>query len=96
MRAKNHWKPWTPNEERRLMQLADQKVAPHAIADELDRSVNAVRNKARCLGILLPLYNRRQRITYPTANSTSGSQSRGAMPMNSGNEKRGGTQCPTN
>ena len=61
MRAKNHWKPWTPAEERRLEQLAQQDVAVHAIAVELDRSVTAIRNKAKCLGILLPLYNHRTR-----------------------------------
>jgi len=61
MRAKNHWKPWTPAEERRLVQLAEQDVPIHTIAVDLDRSVDAIRNKARCLGILLPLYNQRKR-----------------------------------
>jgi EAL domain-containing protein (putative c-di-GMP-specific phosphodiesterase class I) len=61
MRAKNHWKPWTASEERRLVQLAAQSMPPHAIAVELDRSVNSIRNKARDLGVLLPLYNQRTR-----------------------------------
>jgi hypothetical protein len=61
MRAKNHWKPWTPAEERRLAQLAEQDVPIHTIAVDLDRSVDAIRNKARCLGVLLPLHNQRKR-----------------------------------
>jgi hypothetical protein len=61
MRAKNHWKPWTPAEERRLAQLAEQDAPLHTIAVELDRSADAIRNKARCLGILLPLHGQRKR-----------------------------------
>ena len=65
MRAKNHWKPWTPAEERRLAQLAEQDVPIHTIAVDLDRSVDAIRNKARCLGVLLPLHNQRKRTGSP-------------------------------
>ena len=65
MRAKNHWKPWTPAEERRLAQLAEQDVPIHTIAVDLDRSVDAIRNKARCLGVLLPLQNQRKRTRSP-------------------------------
>ena len=61
MRAKNHWKPWTPAEERRLEQLAQQNVPVHSIAVDLDRSETAIRNKARCMGVVLPLYNQRRR-----------------------------------
>lgn len=79
MRAKNHWKPWTPSEERRLIQLVEQNVAPHTIANDLDRSLNSIRNKAKGLGVLLPLYNQRQRVT-------SGSSTLAAMPMKHCNE----------
>ena len=70
MRAKNHWKPWTPAEESRLAQLAQQMAPIHKIAFDLDRSVNAIRSKARSLGILLPLYNQRKRpgFTMPPGN----------------------------
>ena len=61
MRAKNHWKPWTTTEERRLQQLALENVAVPAIAVDLDRSVNSIRHKAKCLGVVLPLYNGRTR-----------------------------------
>jgi hypothetical protein len=61
MRAKNHWKPWTPAEESRLADLAQQMVPIHRIAVDLDRSPNAIRSKAKTLGILLPLYNQRKR-----------------------------------
>ena len=61
MRAKNHWKPWTSEEERRLTELAQQMVPLHRIAIDLDRSPNAIRSKAKSLGILLPLYNQRRR-----------------------------------
>ena len=75
MKAKNHWKPWTPAEENRLAQLAQQMVPIHTIAFELDRSVNAIRSKARSLGILLPLYNQRKRQGF---NISSGSRVRTA------------------
>jgi hypothetical protein len=72
MRAKNHWKPWTRTEERRLVQLAERSVPVHAIAVELDRSVEAVRNKAKGLGVRLPLYNQRRRpeVTTPAGDRT--------------------------
>lgn len=65
MRAKNHWKPWTAAEERRLALLAEQDVPIHTIAVELDRSVDSIRNKARCLGVLLPLHAQRKRTPSP-------------------------------
>jgi hypothetical protein len=61
MRAKNHCKPWTQAEERRLEQLSQQNVPVHAIALELERSVTAIRNKAKSLDVLLPLYTHRTR-----------------------------------
>jgi len=67
MRAKNHWKPWTPAEERRLAQLAQQMAPIHTIAVDLDRSVNAIRSKAKSLGILLPLHNHRKRTEFTIA-----------------------------
>ena len=61
MTARNHWKPWTPAEERRLAHLAESGVGPLAIARELDRSENSIRNKAKQLGIALPVYKPRSR-----------------------------------
>jgi UDP:flavonoid glycosyltransferase YjiC (YdhE family) len=66
MTARNHWKPWTTVEERRLAQLADLDVPPLTIARELDRSENAIRNKAKKLGIVLPLYKQRHRLVTST------------------------------
>jgi hypothetical protein len=61
MRAKHHWKPWSAAEERRLAELADRGATTRAIATELDRTENAIRNKAIKLGVLLPLHNQRRR-----------------------------------
>jgi len=61
MRAKHHWKPWSAAEERRLAELADCGATPRAIAEALDRTENAIRNKAIKLGVLLPLHNQRRR-----------------------------------
>jgi hypothetical protein len=82
MRAKNHWKPWTPAEEQRLVELAEQDVSSQTIAIDLDRSVDAIRNKARCLGIVLPLYNHRKR-TGPAVPSGQRARTASARPTGS-------------
>jgi DNA-binding NarL/FixJ family response regulator len=68
MRAKHHWKPWSAAEERRLAELAGRGATPRVIAQELDRTENAIRNKAIKLGVLLPLHNQRRR-TRPSLHS---------------------------
>jgi hypothetical protein len=62
MRAKNknHWKPWTDEDERRLVQLAAENTPAHTIARQLDRSENAIRNKAIKLGVPLPPHQGRK------------------------------------
>ena len=70
MTAKNNWKPWTAAEEQRLADLVTCEVSAVAIARDLERSENAIRNKALQLGITLPLYNRGRRVA---ARSKSGS-----------------------
>jgi hypothetical protein len=83
MRAKNHWKPWTPAEERRLAQLAEQNAPIHTIAVDLDRSADSIRNKARCLGIRLPLHNQRER-TVSTITARNRARTASARPTGDG------------
>lgn len=71
MTAKNNWKPWTAAEEQRLAELVTFQLSAVAIARELERSENAIRNKALQLGITLPLYNRGRRVV---ARSNAGSR----------------------
>ena len=54
MRAKNHWKPWTAAEERRLVTLVERDILIEAIAVELGRSLTAIRDKCRILGVAVP------------------------------------------
>jgi hypothetical protein len=72
MRAKHHWKPWSVAEERRLAELANDGADPRQIAVDLDRTENAIRNKAIKLGITLPLHKHRRRpvpVSRPDASS---------------------------
>ena len=71
MTAKNNWKPWTAAEEQRLAELVTLQLSAVAIARELERSENAIRNKALQLGITLPLHNRGRRVV---ARSNAGSR----------------------
>ena len=80
MTAKNNWKPWTAAEEQRLAELVANEVSAVAIARELERSENAVRNKALQLGITLPLYNRGRRVAA-RANAPSSTPVRYAGPV---------------
>jgi hypothetical protein len=65
MRARHHWKPWDEAEERRLVELAASGAEADAIARDLDRTVNAIRNRAVRLGISLAARHRRRRRPSP-------------------------------
>ena len=52
-RPANHQKPWTPEQEKRLEQLADGNTPTRVIALKLERTEDAVRSKASELDISL-------------------------------------------
>jgi len=56
------WKPWTVNEERKLLALRTAGVTMQAIADELRRTVDSVKCRLWSMEICLPtVIDRRER-----------------------------------